>query len=68
MNHIPVKSSNLKSVAYDPDSGTMEIQFNKQKYTYSNITQAQYNQLMSAPSKGKYFARYIKPKGGRIAR
>ena len=67
-NHIPVKSSNLKSVAYDSDSGTLEIAFKKGKYTYTNINESTYNGLMNAHSKGGYFARFIKPKGGKISR
>jgi hypothetical protein len=63
MEHITVKSSNLKSVAYDADSNTMEVAFKKGgTYTYPNVTQEQYNNLMNARSKGQYFAKAFRNK------
>lgn len=59
MNHIPVSSSNLSSVAYD--SGTLEIQFkNGRYYRYFNVPESVYLGLLTAPSKGRYFHRHIK--------
>jgi KTSC domain len=59
--HIPVNSSNLKSVAYDSDTNTLSVSFNKGGiYHYEGITEDQYNGLLNARSKGQYFHRFIK--------
>ncbi|MEM2161095.1 MAG: KTSC domain-containing protein [Candidatus Nitrosotenuis sp.] len=61
MNRIPVQSSNLRSVGYDPNTRTLEIEFHSGGiYQYSGISQQMYEGLMSAPSKGSYFAQHIK--------
>lgn len=60
MEHVSVNSSDLRSVGYDPNSQTLEIQFHNGLYTYSNVPESVYNSLMSAGSHGKYFHQYIK--------
>ncbi|MGH2613357.1 MAG: KTSC domain-containing protein [Rhabdochlamydiaceae bacterium] len=64
MDHQTVKSSNLKSVAFDPDSNTLEVHFIKGKtpYYYNNVTQQEYDNLMQARSKGRYFKERIASK------
>ncbi|MFA4860689.1 KTSC domain-containing protein [Methanoregula sp.] len=57
----PVQSSNLKSVGYDEHQEILEIEFiSSGIYQYSNVPREMYNNLMNAPSKGKFFAQYIK--------
>ena len=57
----PVRSSNLKSVGYDEPQKILEIEFiSSGIYQYSNVPREMYNNLMNAPSKGKFFAQYIK--------
>ena len=56
MERIPVNSSNISSVGYDPDSQTLEIEFNNGGvYQYSGVPESVYDGMMGADSKGKYF-------------
>lgn len=61
MNRIPVESSNLKSVGYDPESETLEIQFraNDRVYQYYEIPQVVFNGLMAMKDKGFYLKHVI---------
>ncbi|MFV2016264.1 MAG: KTSC domain-containing protein [Candidatus Heimdallarchaeota archaeon] len=64
MERQHVISSNLKSVGYDPETKTLEIEFlNGGLYQYFSIPESIYNGLMSASSHGSYFDQYVK-KGG----
>lgn len=59
-----VVSSNLKSVGYDEDSSTLEIEFhNGSVYRYADIPSSEYRALMAADSKGRYFNANIKSGG-----
>jgi len=59
MKRIPVKSSNLKAIGYK--SEIMEVEFlSGSVYEYSEVPQEKYDDLMSAPSKGKYYNQHIK--------
>ena len=61
MERIPVSSSNLCSVGYDPGSQTLEIEFNHGGvYQYAGVPEGEYEGLMSAGSKGQYFHANIK--------
>jgi len=60
MNMVPVKSSNLVSVGYEPQSQTLRIQFKSGLYDYHNVPKLIYDGLMSASSHGQYHAKYIK--------
>lgn len=61
MNRIPVSSSDLHSVGYDPETKVLEIEFHSGGiYQYSNIPETIFEQLMSAPSHGKFFHAHIK--------
>ena len=63
LNRMPVQSSNLRSVGYDPKTRVLEIEFHSGGiYGYSNVPENIHSTLINAPSKGKYFARYIKDK------
>ncbi len=56
MQRVPVSSSNLRSIGYDPITYTLEIEFHSGGiYQYTNVPQTIYQQLMAAPSLGKYF-------------
>lgn len=64
MNRDPVKSSNLRSVGYDPESKTLEIEFNNSSiYQYHNVPDSVYKELMNAESHGKYLDVNIKKAG-----
>ena len=56
-----VSSSNLYSVGYDPTSQVLEIEFRGgEVYRYFGVPMGVYSALMSARSKGSYFARVIR--------
>lgn len=56
-----VTSSNIRSVGYDTDNQILEIEFNSGAvYRYSNVPNSEYEGMMNADSKGKYFHSNIK--------
>ncbi|QXX78985.1 KTSC domain-containing protein [Alcaligenes faecalis] len=59
---IPVLSSAIAAVGYDPNTKRMQIRFTSGgiTYTYCGVPQSVYDGLMSAPSKGTYFDRVIR--------
>jgi hypothetical protein len=64
MERLPVQSSNLVSVGYDPETLTLEIEFhNGGIYQYIGVPPEIYEGLISAGSKGTFFHQFIK-KGG----
>jgi len=61
MERMPVQSSNLASVGYDPSTQILEIEFLQGGiYQYYGVPNWIYSGLMSAPSKGSYFAQHIR--------
>lgn len=61
MDRTPVNSSNLASVGYESASLTLEIEFrNGGTYRYFDVAESEYQNLLQAGSKGKYFNAYIK--------
>ncbi|SMQ74930.1 KTSC domain-containing protein [Agreia sp. VKM Ac-1783] len=64
MNRVPVISSNLSEVGYDPGTRTLEIAFNQGGvYRYSGVPPLIYEGLMSATSHGRFFDANIKKAG-----
>lgn len=61
MRMVPVSSSNLESVGYDPDTRILRIQFHSGGlYEYYNVPRYIHAGLMSAASHGEYFHEYIR--------
>jgi hypothetical protein len=61
VERIPVSSSNVRSIGYDPDSSTLEVEFNDGSvYQYSGVPQAEFDGLMAAASKGAYLHARVK--------
>lgn len=61
MDRQSVSSSSIVSVGYDAASETLEIEFqNGSTYQYYNIGQSTFEEFMTAPSKGKFFAYQIR--------
>lgn len=61
MNRIPVSSSNIASVGYDPNTQTLEVEFNSGSiYQYFDVAQTIYEALISAESVGKFLNAQIK--------
>ena len=61
MERIPVTSTDIRAIGYDTDNQILEIEFNSGSvYDYANVPQGEYDGIMSADSKGKYFHANIK--------
>ena len=55
MNRIPVSSSNIAAIGYDPDTQTLEVEFNNGSiYQYFDVPQSVHEALMSAESAGRF--------------
>jgi hypothetical protein len=60
MKRIPVESSMMRSVGYDPLMSILEIEFTSSHvYQYEEISEETYRELLAADSKGQYFHAYI---------
>lgn len=61
MHRTPVRSTNIRSVGYDKKTEQLEIEFHQGKvYLYFDVPEYIYHSLVSAGSKGSYFAENIK--------
>lgn len=55
MEMIPVDSSNISSIGYDNNTATLKIVFNNGRtYEYYSVPEYEFNNLLSAGSKGQY--------------
>lgn len=60
-----LKSSNLASATFDPETDTLTISFHDGRaYDYFNVPQQVYRSLTLASSAGEYFQRQIKGRFG----
>jgi hypothetical protein len=58
---VPVASSNLLSVGYEPMTAEMRVEFrNGSIYSYSRVPSAVHAGLMSAGSHGEFFWDYVR--------
>lgn len=63
MKHIEVKSSNIESIAHDPDKNLLHVKFkNGSTYEYEGVSKEHHEALMSAKSIGSHIHQHIKPK------
>lgn len=63
INRLAVDSTNLASVGYDRDARVLEVEFRTGSiYRYRAVPADVFADLMSAPSKGRFFAREIRDK------
>jgi hypothetical protein len=61
MERDPVRSSNIRSVGYDPGSRRLEVEFlSGGIYQYSGVPESVYQQFIRTASKGSYFHSHIK--------
>ena len=61
MERVPVSSTNLVSIGYDPESETLEVEFKKSgTYQYFNVPLFMHERLMMADSVGRFFNAEIK--------
>lgn len=61
MKRTPVRSSNISSVGFDPDSLILQIEFNNGSiYDYFRVPTQHFEGLLSASSAGRYFHLHVK--------
>jgi hypothetical protein len=61
MERTPVTSSVIRSIGYDSDSQTLELEFNYGPvYQYAGVPQSEHEGIVNADSKGTYFNANIK--------
>lgn len=60
MKMIPVSSSNLVAVGYDPQTMILRIQFKSGIYDYYEVPESIFDGLLSSSSKGSYHHSFIK--------
>ena len=68
MKRIPVESSNIQAIGYDPVTGVMEVEFGRDVYPgytfnrvyhYFGVTSEVHQALMDAPSHGEYLYKNV---------
>lgn len=62
MQRTPVTSSDIASIGYEGDILEIEFCSGGSVYQYFQVPEQEYNELMNAPSHGKYFNSNIKNK------
>ena len=56
MDRVPVVSSNIREVGFDPGSNTLEVLFaDGRVYQYFDVSLSVYEGLLHAASVGRYF-------------
>lgn len=63
MDRKPVKSSQIKSIGFDSETSTLEVEFASESnpiWHYQPITPEGFNEMMKAESVGKYFHAHVK--------
>jgi len=61
MDRTSVSSSNIGAIGYEAETQTLEIEFlNGSVYQYTGVSVEEYEAMMNADSKGKYFNANIK--------
>jgi hypothetical protein len=61
MERQEVQSRNIKSVGYDADTQTLEVEFHHggRVYSYSGVSEDQYHSLVNARSPGAHLQSHI---------
>jgi KTSC domain-containing protein len=63
MERVPVSSSNIVSIGYDPTNKTLEVEFKGGGlYHYHDVDPSVHAGLLRAPSIGKHLNTHIKEK------
>ncbi len=61
MNMVPVASTSIEAIGYDPKSQVLRIAFRTGGlYEYHEVPQDIAASLIHAPSKGRFYAQWIK--------
>lgn len=63
MDRKPVKSSNVKSIGYDPETRTLEVEYiGGGLYQHEDVGEEDHAALISSESVGSHLHKHIKPK------
>jgi len=58
---VYIDSSNIEAICYVEDARELQVRFlNGSTYSYADVPQEIYEELLNAPSKGSYLNRMIK--------
>ncbi len=56
-----VESSNLASIGYDPETSTLEVEFNNGAiWQYFDVPESVWHEFESSESKGKFFGQEVR--------
>ena len=59
--HAVASSSTVRAIGYDPQTQTLEVEFlSGWVYQYYGVPDHMHNQMMEAPSKGRFLNMYIR--------
>jgi KTSC domain len=62
IERIPVNSSSIASIGYNPDEQTMHVEFSSGKiYEYEGVDHDTHSKLLGAASVGAHFGKHIRP-------
>ncbi len=68
-NMIPVRSSNIAAVGFDPDSNDLLVEFtNGGTYAVSGSSEAELQDILASPSPGQWYFRNVKQAGRSVRR
>lgn len=69
MDYVPVSSSTIEMVGFDPDAQTLGVSFrNGSEYHYYNVPPTVFEGIRVASSPGSYLDTYVKKAGYSFAR
>lgn len=61
MTMIPVDSSAISAIGYDPGTKRMKVRFKQGKvYDFCGVPESRFNSFLNSASKGSYYRDYIK--------
>lgn len=62
MHYTPVNSSSISHIAYNPDTETLHVRFQRgREYAYPGVPAHEHEALMNAESIGRHFMQHIRP-------
>jgi len=67
MKRVPVDSTSIASIGYEPRRRELEVEFRQsgEVYQFFDVSSEEYAEFMAAESKGAYLNQVFKPKGHR---
>ena len=69
MEHVPVDSSFIQSVAYDPETRELHVRLASGKtYAYSDVEPDHHRDFLGAPSIGAHFGKFKARYPGRLVK